>query len=106
MNERATNDTALDEEERQKDMLARGDGQRDNELPGRPEEKEASQATTSSDGKMSTADLAYGRKDPGADRQEKSSSGTEEVTLIQEEDAGGFRERWTSIQTHFIDAAS
>ena len=55
--------------------------------------------------RMSTADLAYGRSETSPGRIPQTvNSDDGQVTLIQEEDAGGFRERWTSIQTKFIDA--
>ena len=55
--------------------------------------------------KMTTADLAYGRDETKSERVPQADTATDsEISLIQEEDAGGFRDRWTSIQTKFIDA--
>lgn len=54
------------------------------------------------DASMTTADLAYGRDDVDASKQPANDSSVR-VSLIQEADVGGYRERWTSIQTHFID---
>jgi hypothetical protein len=92
MNERKTTDDAVKDDERLEREM--------------PRENEAGSAPTpiSGDGKMSTAELAYGR-DQGSktkdDSGRRSTGG--EIVLIEEKDAGGFRERWTTIQTSFID---
>ena len=92
MNERKTADDVTKDERPAREMP------RQNEADSVPMQ-------TSGDGKMSTAELAYGRDDGSkAERGTgKRSAGSGEIVLIEEKDAGGFRERWTSIQTSFID---
>jgi hypothetical protein len=59
---------------------------------------------TGGDGKMTTADLAYGQEKAATKAQSTTNSDDDEhVSLIEEKEAGTYRERWTSIQTHFID---
>lgn len=91
MSERATNDQLrADATERVPET-----GSRDYEAGTTP--------GSHADARMTTADLAYGRDDGNAMKQPAATDDEERISLIQEADVGGYRERWTSIQTHFID---
>jgi hypothetical protein len=87
MNERTTDGT-ISEETRIRDEDTRG-----GEMP-----------VKDGGGKMTTADLAYGRDEATSKAPSTMEHDSEErVSLIDESDAGSYRDRWTSIQTHFID---
>jgi hypothetical protein len=55
------------------------------------------------DTRMSTADLAYGRDGGKMNAPAAGEAENERVALIDEGQVGGYRQRWTSIQTKFID---
>jgi hypothetical protein len=73
-------------------------------MPRENEAREMKKQDEAGNSRMSTADLAYGRDDGKATSAKASTTDTKDhVTLIEERDAGGYRERWTSVQTRFID---
>jgi hypothetical protein len=73
------------------------------EMPRENEAREMRKQDEAGNSLMSTADLAYGRDGGKGTSLKATTSAEDRMTLIDERDAGGYRERWTSVQTHFID---
>ena len=100
MNERrdtnsSVRDETLADTSRDGGRVMDGDSPKSTELPP--------SAANRSDNKMTTADLAYGQNNAAAKAPSTMEREGEHVSLIEEKDIGKYRERWTSIQTHFID---
>jgi len=53
---------------------------------------------------LSTADLAYGHPKNGNASGHPEEHESENVALISENEIDGYRQRWMSIQTQFIDS--
>jgi hypothetical protein len=88
MNQRTSDDTRIHDDNR--------------EMPRDEHRVDGQKQDEAGNSRMSTADLAYGRQENKTTPTTRGT-GEERVSLIEEGDAGSYRERWTSIQTHFID---
>lgn len=64
-----------------------------------------SNSQDSNGSRLSTADIANSQRSSAKEGmvQAETPGSAGNMTLIQEQDAGDFRARWTSIQTKFID---